>query len=205
MNITSPDLSVLNEFQWLIGLFRSSISPVKQRQPQSRTRIGTEGGTSLPAFGKTLCGLFSPKQMYVFLAATLLYSSQELWATLVSTALPGPVTMPCLDFLSVEKWTWDSSTHPVCFPRSPGQGCWEGLQDSPSQSIGGNWGWDRLQGSHPLSSAKAGPGFSILSLHRCDIIRNFNSFYSQKGHECVWCGFLVCTLIRTGRGSKVIC
>lgn len=131
---------------------------------------------------------------------------QELGATLVSTVLPGPVTMPQSGLLLCGEVNLGLQHSLPLLP----QKSWPRLLGravgiTPLRALGETEAETRLQGSHPLSSPKAGPGFSILSLHRCDIIRSFNSFYSQKGRECVRCGFLVCTLIRTGRGSKVIC
>lgn len=64
MGITSSDLSVLYEFQWLIGLFRCSISPLEAGETTTGavvTDSEKDRGSLFFFFwlGKRLCGLLS--------------------------------------------------------------------------------------------------------------------------------------------------
>lgn len=227
MNITSPDLSVLYEFQWLIGLFRHSISPLKQRHPHSGHSHGpreTRGRNTQAFFrlGKTSCGVCSvhtglPPQLLPFVFQPEVVKQAESHDPPIIT-LAGPTYhppnraswKPGPSCLSAERWTQGFNMRSICRPRSPGQGWRERLGEPGRSEKRRTCRLDKTPRVLIIVKAQGWPWFctnKALALHCCDIIKNSNSFYCCKGcRESVRYGllfsFLECTLIRSGRGSK---
>lgn len=125
MSITSSDLSVLYEFQWLIGLFRYSISPLKQRPTTGAVGTDSEKDRrkSFSDLGKRLSGLSFPAFICLFLhSSTGSERARLIFMTGHWSPCLGPLIIhrartsrrPGTSCLSAERWTWNFN------PRSPG-------------------------------------------------------------------------------------
>ena len=146
MSITSSDLSVLYEFQWLIGLFRYSISPLKQRPTTGAvvTDPQKDRRKSFSDSGKRLRGLSSPAFICLFLhSSTRSEGARLIFTTGHSLPCLGPLVIhrartswrPGTSYLSAERWTWNFSPRSVWLPRSPGQGGRNGYRPHQAQAL----------------------------------------------------------------------
>lgn len=175
MNITSPDLSVLYEFQWLIGLFRYSISPLKQRHPprhSSWTKMRTEGESieyvSFRCWVPHSCGLLRPTCVWPHSFSPLFFN-RMLWARL--SFMPSE-SSPCCELSTFATRIYQGShflsfcyeisrlLHPLHLdtPRHP-MGM-VGLWDTAHLlcwDTGENWGTHPALSSHSPSSPETGP------------------------------------------------
>ena len=173
MSITSSDLSVLYEFQWLIGLFRYSISPLKQRPTTGA--VGTDPEMdrrkSFSDLGKRLLSC-------IYLPFPSFFNKK--WRGQVDfhdwplIALPGSTCHPssqnfleAWNFLSLCR-AWNFNPRSVCLPRSPGLGGRNGCRHHQARGTGRN----RLRQEHQdpahfqdprlAHSVQTSPGFSAL-------------------------------------------